>query len=312
MKNKAVEYPHPVLNEFTNDFTDSEFSINVKSFSDVGNDIVLELEYFLDCLGLNELLKAGTLKIIVRITCYRTCFRKVEDLNIDSSTIISIPKKKLTDVLEIQASVVANDNISEFSVEEFNKNYFDTKSFRLRKGDIVANEPGIKIKLNTILEKNTSGVVQVTGSPDISEMKLNYADINETDPALSNYIVITLPDTEYKNYAKLMNKKHKKNGIERFLQAAIILPAITEAINKLRIEEIVETDDETPTYKGTIWADSIMKALSNYGIDELATCTKSDYELANIILGYVTNDAINNLMQKMTEWSTIRQEDDVL
>lgn len=312
MRNKAVEYPHPVLNEFTNDFIDSSFSINVKSHSDIGNDIVLELDYFLDCPGIVELLKTGDLKIIARITCYRTFFRKVENLNIDKSTIINIPKKKLTDILEIQASIVANDNIPAFSLDEFNKDYFGNKSFRLRKGDIIANEPGIKIKLNTILEKNASGVVQVTGSPDIAEMKVNYADINESNPALSNYIVITLPDTEYKNYAKLMTKKHKKNGIERFLQASIILPAITEAVAKLRMEEIVEDDDEMPKYKGTIWADSIMNALLSHGIDELATCTKSDYELANIILGYVTNDAINNLMQKMTEWSTIRQEDDVL
>ena len=69
----------------------------------------------------------------------------------------------------------------------------------------------LKIKLNSVLEKNASGIVQVTGSPSITEMKVNYATVEETDPALTNYIVITLPDAEYKNYAKLRTKKHLKS-----------------------------------------------------------------------------------------------------
>ena len=34
--------------------------------------------------------------------------------------------------------------------------------------------------------------------------------------------------------------------------------------------------------------------------------------MANLILGDVASDAINDLMQKMTEWATIRQEEDIL
>lgn len=114
----------------------------------------------------------------------------------------------------------------------------------------------------------------------------------------------------------MRTKKHFKNGIERFLQSTLILPAITEAISKLRMEEYllenIEDEDYEILYKGTVWADSILKALNNLGIDDLANCTSSDYELANKILGNVAADSLNNLMQKMTEWSTIRQEDDVL
>ena len=38
-------------------------------------------------------------------------------------------------------------------------------------------------------------------------------------------------------------KKHMKNGIERFLQSAIVLPAITEGVSKIRLEETLAEED---------------------------------------------------------------------
>ena len=61
-----------------------------------------------------------------------------------------------------------------------------------------------------------------------------------------------------------------------------------------------------------MWAESIKAALINLGIDDLSASTESDFSIANRLLGNVVGDSINNLMQKMIEWSTIRQEDDVL
>lgn len=312
MRNKAIEYPHPVLNEYTNDFIESDFSIEVVSHSDNGNTIELEFAYNLSCAGIVDLLSQGLAKIVMRLTCFRTSYRTVYDMKLNETTVISIPKKAVTDVIDIQAMIVATKDFGKYALKEFNKNYFGETAFALRKGDIIANEPGIKIKLNTVLEKNMAGIVLINTDPNISEMKVSYASVEETDPALTNYIFITLPDVEYKNYAKLMTKKHLKNGIERFLQSSVVLPAITEAVSKLRMEEMLDEDDLENHYRGTVWADSIHEALINLGIDELSSNTQSDYEIANKLLGNVIFDSISNLMQKMIEWSTIRQEDDVL
>ena len=220
-------------------------------------------------------------------------------------------EKNVSDYIELEAIVVASQDVTNYSLSEFNQNYFAGAVFKLRKGDILANEPGLRIKLDTVLEKNMAGVVHVSSDPNISEMKVHYATLEETDPALTNYIVISFPEEEYKTYAKLRTKKHLKNGVERFLQASLILPAITEAISKLRMEEVLEEDPETH-YRGTVWADSIYSALQSLGIEELSSCTQSDLELANKILGNVEIDSMNNLMQKLTEWSTVRQEDEAL
>lgn len=312
MRNKAIEYPHPVLNEYANDFTDCNFSIEIISHGDNGKDLEFELKYSLDCPGMLQMIHDGIAKMYLRIICYRTSYRTVKEIKVEGNTLIGIPKKYVSDVIDVQAMIVATQDFDNYKLDEFNNDYFENVTFKIRKGAVIANEPGIKIKLNTILEKNVTGIVQITGSPLVSEMRVSYAAIEETDPALSNYIVITLPDKEYRTYTKLRTKKHLKNGIERFLQASIILPAVTEAISILRREELLETDEEDLHYKGTVWADSVFEALNNIGIQELATCNKSDFELANLILGNVIGDSISNLMQKLTDWSTIRQEDESL
>lgn len=311
MRNRAIEYPHPVLNEYTNDFVNCDFSIEVVSQGDGGNDINIELAYNLKSDGISDLLSKGIAKIVLRLTCFRTSYRRVFYMETEGTTIIAIEKKNVTDVIDLQASIVVVRDYKDYSLADFNKNYFGSTAFSLRKGDVIANEPGIKIKLNTVLEKNMAGIVQVSHS-EIPEMRVHYASIEETDPALTNYIIITLPESEYKNYSNLTKKKHLKKGIERFLQCSIVLPAITEAVSKLRMEEELDESELDKHYKGTVWAESIKAALINLGIDDLSASTESDFSIANRLLGNVVGDSINNLMQKMIEWSTIQQEDDVL
>lgn len=272
MRNKAIEYPHPVLNEYTNDYVDSSFEIDVLSHTDNGGDIVIELEYQLHCDGLSQTIARGDAKPILRVTCFRTSYRETIDLNTTGSTLVRIDKRKVTGSIDLQAIIVATHEIRGFKLPEFNQNYFSEIEFQIRKGDVLANEPGLNVKLNTVLEKNMAGIVLVCGDVHASNMSVSYPETTEMDPKLSDYIVITLPDMDYKNYAKLMSRKHLKNGVDRFVQASIVLPAITEAIGKLRAEEeTVDDNGDAPTsYKGTVWADSIYTALQRYDITELA------------------------------------------
>lgn len=314
MRNLAIEYPHPVLNEYTRDYLDGSFSIGVNAHTDNGSELVIELEAKLECEGLEQAIANGDAKVIIRLTCYRTSYRDTCDMNIVGPTIVRIEKKKVTDSIDVQGLIVAAKDINNFKLSEFNSDYFGDIDFKIRKGDILANEPGIKIKLNTMLEKNMAGIVQVRGDLNATSMSVHYSETTEIHPDLTDYIVITLPDMDYKNYARMMTKRHLKNGVERFVQASVILPAITEAVGRLRAEETTYSEDaeQITNYKGTIWADSIYDSLIRCGVDSLGDSQMSDYEIANMLLGNVTSDSISNLMTKLTEWSTIREEDPTL
>lgn len=306
-RDRAIEHPHPVLNEYSDDFVDSSFSVSVVDHSDSDNTITFDLECELKCDGIINLLSQGLAKIAVRLICARTSYRTTFDAKPNTITRISIPKKNVAGAIDIQAIIVAANDLPNYSLPEFNREIFGNAYFKLRKGDIIADEPGLVITLDTVLEKNVGGIVFVNTKPSVSEMRVSFAKVDETNPELTDYIYITIPEDEYKRYAELRTKKHLKHGIERFLQSAIILPAITEAIARLRIDEMLQGGE----YRGTIWAESIYKSLATIGINDLADCELSDYVLANRLLGDVVNDAISDLMLKMNEWSTIRQEDDV-
>jgi len=314
MKSKATEYPRPVLNEYLNDFTDSRFEVCDPTFEETSDAIILSLSYSLVCPGIEKLICEGFAKTIVRVTCDRTSYREAFDLNHMTETKVSIAKNLIADNVDIQCIIVSTKPYASYILDEFNKNYFGDFKFTLRKGDVIANEPGTKIKLHSILEKSAAGVVQIAIDPNIDTMKVRYAKKSEENSKYSNYITILLPQKEHDAYTKLRAKRHLKFGIERFLQSALVLPVIVEAIVLIRDGELYDTsdddDDDSNPYLGTIWAESIISALARKGVDDISDTNMNIVEMANMILGDVTSDAINNLMKKMTDWSNIRHEED--
>ena len=312
MRNKTTEYPRPVLNEYLRDFVESRFEICDPIIEETSSHLILQLSYELVCPGLEKLIADGYAKVLVRITCNRTFYREVMDLKPGETAEVKIEKRKVTESLYIQGIIVSTQSFSNYKLEEFNKRYFGNVPFNIRKGDVLANEPGLDIKLNTILEKNAAGIVQIGVDPTISSMKVTYGSLEETDPKLTNYIVVWLPDKEYALYSSLTNKRHLKFGIERFLHASLFLPAVVEAISLLKREEELDESEVEVHYIGTIWANSILDALKKNGVEELLSTTKTDVELANLILGDVVSDALNDLMKKMNDWSKPRHEEDIL
>ena len=311
MRSRRIEYPHPVLNEINKDFIDSSFSIRMDDYGDDGDKIRLVFSCVIESSGLTNLINAGTAKVIIRVTCPRTMYRRTYELTADKSATIDITKRDIADFLDLQGIVVSTKEISNYSLMEFNQDYFANASFSLRKGDVLATESGFRIRLNSILEQDASGIVLVREGKNITNPTVYFATLEDIEPGKTDYIYITLPEREYITYHHLRTKKHMKNGIGRFLQSSLILPAIVEGIQRIIDEELQE--DPSEHYKGTIWADAVVDAFRReYQINEISECSASAYEIANRILGNVLSDSLNNLYQKMEEWSRITQEDELL
>ncbi len=307
-----MEYPHPVLVPDGNDFVDSSFEVNILSENDEDKDIAITFKCDINCPGLLDLLMSGKLKMLMKVRCPRTSYRCAIRIMDFENAIVEIPKDKVNDTVFLQALIVSAENDFTYKLDEFNQTYFVNQSFTLRKGDIVAISSEIIIKLETVLEKNIPSIVLVSTEKGLKELKVVYAKTDEEDLKFRDYITILLPEDEYLIYEKLRTKKSYKSGVARFLQASLIVPALTEGIAKLRMEDREEQEEEA-TYHNTIWANSICEALEeNFGIDDLNDCQLTDYHLANKLLGNVEGDSLNNLLQKMQDWSMIHQEDDIL
>ena len=310
MKNDGMEFPHPVLSVTTRDYLNSSFSISFIESTDNGAELILIIESALDSRGLAALIDEGKASPILRLKCYRTSYRDTFPLKINGSTEVHIQKSKVADKLSLQGLIVASEDIPSFVLDEFNPDFFDTTVFKIRKGDILADEPGLRITLDTLIEQNLSGIVQINHA-DVPHIKVHFATEDEENAVLVDYIIITMPDDLYKTYALLREKKYLKSGIERYLMASVIFPAIVEGVGKLRAEELYleEDDDNIPRYRDTVWANSIYDSLLKKGFQDIESSEMTDYELANILLGEVVNDAISNLKQKADDWTRIHEED---
>lgn len=312
MAAKALNYPHPVLSVDTNDFPGCSFSFEITDFDDSSKELVIGCAVNLDCEGLRSMISSGEACVCIRLRCGRTSFRRIFRQAGVAPLEIRVDKALIADSLEIQAFVVAACAKAGYALPEFNATYFGSMAFNLRKGDILALEPGVTIKLDTVLEKDMAGIVLIKEDKNASSMRIHYAAIEDEQPDWSDYIYVVLPTDEYLTVGKLKTKKYLKHGIERFIQATIVLPAITEAITLLRIEAESEPDSLDRHYRDTVWGQSLAAALIANGIDDVADETRSSFELADQVLGCIASDSFGNLMQKMIDWSSVGEEDEDL
>lgn len=312
MAAKTLNYPHPVLSVDTNDFPGCAFSFEITDFDDASKELVIGCDFSLDCDGLKSMIFAGEACVCVRLRCGRTSYRRIYKQSGIAPFEIRVNKALIADSIELQAFVVAARAKAGYILPEFNANYFGSMVFNLRKGDILALEPGVTIKLDTVLEKDMAGIVLIKEDKGSSSMRIHYAAVEDEQPDWSDYIYVVLPTDEYLTVGKLKTKKYLKHGIERFIQATIVLPAITEAISLLRVEAESEPDSLDRHYRDTVWGQSLTAALMSNGIDDVADETRSSFELANQVLGSVVSDSFGNLMQKMVDWSSVGEEDEGL
>ena len=311
MKIKTTEYPRPVLNEYLKDFKNSRFALSDPEFTETAESIVLKISYELVCPGIEDLISQGKAKTVVRLNCPRAFYRTICDLKAGEPTEIVISKSLIADKLEIQGIILATEDFNSYKLPEFNESYFGSMKFSLRKGDVIANEPGMEIKLNKVLEKTAAGVVKITVDSNSESIRVKYATVDEPDSQYSNYIVVVLPQRDFENYKNLTKKKYFKSGVERALQASLLLPVIVEAVDLIKAELLTEPDEDDARYIGTIWADSVIEALAKKDIDPTLT-QKTSVELANMILGDVVADSLNDLWEKQKEMTKMQQWEDIL
>ena len=308
MRNNLLQYPHPVLSDVNKDFVNSIFQTELVSLDEKDRDnLIFKMKYNLQCKGLEELIKLNDAEVIVRITCKRTSYREYKTLDKEKESVLRIPKKNVSDEIEIEPWILASKDIGNYKLNEFNSNYFAGLKFQIKKGNILATAPGYKIRLDSFVEKALKGIVNIVPA-EIESLKVAYPKNNCEEVSISDYITIFLPNEECNKYLTLKGNNFVQNDLDKILQCSLVLPAIAGGVELLYKEE--QNDEEE--YRGTIWAESIYSALLKKGYNEIteyfeqnANLNPSVFELVNLLYGNIEGDTLNQLQQKVNEWSTL-------
>lgn len=290
MKAIKEEFPNPVLAEGRDDYIDGCSFSTVFDENEITVDsenIVIPMKYSLVCDGLKRMINSGDAVVAIRVKSNLASYSKLFKFPAsDTEMTISVPKYSIVSKMDIVGFIIAAQNIDKFRCAgEFNNLYFDSDTFEIRKGDILATENSKSIYVDdSELEKPVSSIFEISRHDDQeSDVIPDFED---------DKIKIFLKNELYDLYYKF---KDFNNGIlRRYLTSVVVYPVLVEAVGYV-ISYYQNSDeyDDGIDYSDKRWFRAIAHKA---GIDS------EHYEgypttLANDILGDIALDALISLKE---------------
>ncbi|MBE7703875.1 MAG: hypothetical protein E7Z89_07495 [Cyanobacteria bacterium SIG28] len=230
MKSVKEEFPNPVLAAGRDDYIE-ECSF-CTSFDE--NEIIVDTEninipikYLLKCEYLNELIAKGEAICVVLAKSSAASYRKLFKFeNNETKMTMLIPKYNVVNKIDVAGAIIAANDIKDFcSEKEFNSLYFDSVTFEIRKGDILATEASRSIYVdNSELEKPLTSIFKICR---------NQEQDSDIVPCFEDHkIAVYLKDELFDLY---YNFKDFNNGVlRRYSMGIIIYPILVEAIGYIK------------------------------------------------------------------------------
>jgi len=277
MKN-LNNFPNPILINNNMDYDNSIFDILLEN-SIIDNDLLkLNLSYKIECSSLAELIKENKAKAIIKIQSVGTPYREIFEFNDKTDITVNIKKNDLAKKISIEGYIIASDNIKDFHPKELNELFFKSQNFDIRKGDILAFHPGYSLPLDSSeLEGPVASIFNIIKNED---MKESIEVILDTDTEKIN---IYLNKTTYESYWKIRFQK----VLDKYLAAAIVLPALTEALFYIAAAE--QNPEKTSEYEDKRWYRQIKSKIEER---KLSFDGKSITSVASSLLGEIVSTAL--------------------
>lgn len=292
MKSIKQEFPNPVLATDNNDYIDSCYFYTTFEESDIvvdSDNIVIPIKYSLSCNGIQKLVDEENAIVVVSIKSSAASFSKLYIFKQNETSMeIKIPKYSVAKRMELEGSVIANNRIEKFECPgEFNDLFFQSATFEIRKGDILAIETSRTIYVDdTELEKPISSIFSIS-------RRQNEFDDVEPD-FYGEKIEIFLNEKLYNLYYKF--KDFNNGSLRRYATGIIVYPVLVEAITM--ICGYYQSDDDNSDINKKRWFRAIEHKAEKLNID-MSKYQDSYVSLANKLLGEIALDALQSFMDTL-------------
>lgn len=298
MKRAKTEFPHPLLSKNRDDYINCDFEVSQKELIEDNEKILITLNYQLSSSGLQELLNAKLAKVIIKLENNGASYRNIYEFEYQKNEItINLNKDKIVGDIEVKGYIIANTDIGNFSLAEHNKEYFEGVNFTIRKGDILAEEPGIVIRLySSELEKPVASIFIIKMN-DETKTKTNESIIPKFN---KDKIEIILDKSTYHFYSRL----RKKKVLRKYLSGVIIFPVLVQAIVVMQNIYATPADSENEykveSFKKLRWFKAIEKKLDKMEID-ISNTPLSPVTISSKLLGDIVYSAVSGLKETIDE-----------
>lgn len=228
MLNININYPYPVIREYTDDYQSTEFIGELKVLLEP-DGYAVHTNFEINNKGIQILLSKRILTYALEVQCVSTWFRKLYPIH--ENRVIRLDPQMIHERVELIPCIVAATSIEGFTNEDFAEEYQDMK-FDLNAGDIIGI--GQKRTFDALYQndiiKNGSSIVDVGGNDKLKEIQCDFSQ---------STIKLTLPADQYENYRSCGYNRSKY----KMLNAILIVPALVEAIG------IIAADEKDPEHQ---------------------------------------------------------------
>lgn len=228
MLNININYPYPVIREYTDDYQSTEFIGELKVLLEP-DGYAVHTNFEINNKGIQILLSKRILTYALEVQCVSTWFRKL--YTIHENRVIRLDPQMIHERVELIPCIVVATSIEGFTNEDFAEEYQDMK-FDLNAGDIIGI--GQKRTFDALYQndiiKNGSSIVDVGGNDKLKEIQCDFSQ---------STIKLTLPADQYENYRSCGYNRSKY----KMLNAILIVPALVEAIG------IIAADEKDPEHQ---------------------------------------------------------------
>ena len=268
MLNININYPYPVIREYTDDYQSTEFIGELKVLLEP-DGYAVHTNFEINNKGIQILLSKRILTYALEVQCVSTWFRKL--YTIHENRVIRLDPQMIHERVELIPCIVVATSIEGFTNEDFAEEYQDMK-FDLNAGDIIGI--GQKRTFDALYQndiiKNGSSIVDVGGNDKLKEIQCDFSQ---------STIKLTLPADQYENYRSCGYNRSKY----KMLNAILIVPALVEAI-------------------GIIAADALLGEITPKMAQAVASCTAQKVLLpVNTCMFHVVGVSDNRLSDNIDE-----------
>lgn len=262
------EFSYPVLNDYSNDYLNSSFKAEItvsKSKNEIGF-IEINTDFNLNEPVLAQLVAESKAKMILHIEGKNSSYREVfQPIGNSYSIQGKIDTSLASDILEINALLIADTDIPELTSDSFNPDFYENFTIlNIQKGQILAFDTTCNLELDFKNNEKHEGtppmVFRATENPSYS-INLDSDDI-----------IVELPKESFQIYKELSNSTE---ALRNMFLLTFVVPALSEAISLLQ-----RGDGED-----NLWEDTISYKLDSIGINDSDFANIPSLELAQLIIG---------------------------
>ena len=285
MKKTNINYPHPVLSAFNEDYNNCHFDIVILNEPKIeGNTIALCLGYNLICQSLEERVSRSEIRVVVYVESVVAEYRKTFSFKPEEKEMVmSIDKNAVNQKLEIRGFLIAEKPLSPFKLPEHNKELLGDVPFNIKPGEILAvSEHFYNIPIEAY--------DPLADRPSIFSIRQQHERPDEdvsVDFLTDQKIKIYLNNKTYEKYQRLYEAPEVRMVLASFFAVPVLVDVLAYIKNA--------NEDDLEAISDKKWYSVIKSRLSALNID-LGT-EHSMVKVANQVLPHVFKTSVESFTQ---------------